>query len=571
MFDLLIRNGTIYDGEGNEPIEGDVGIVGDKISALGPLASAPARQTLDAGGAVVAPGFIDIHSHADLALLHNPMLPPKVLQGVTTEVVGNCGFSPAPTNPTVGSLLQKYVTPTLGETTDPWPWITFGDYESFLEAAKPSLNVAAHVGHGALRILTMGFDCNHASSEQVAVMSHELEWCLEAGAAGFSIGLIYAPGCFANLEEVEALCRVVARFHRIFAVHMRSESDNLLDSVRENLGIARRTQVHLHISHLKASGQANWNQLAQTLDLLDQARREGVEVTCDQYPYVAGSTTMTVLLPQWALEGGVDAMVERLGRREMRDRIRKDYERGIPGWDCLVRANGWENIVVSWAGKDSLKALEGKSLAAVSREMGKDPTETLFELLEELQGNASILVFQQSEENVAAAMRKEYVAVGSDGLHAGVKPHPRLYGTFPRILGRYVRELQVLTLPEAIRKMTSLPADLLGEHLRGRISQGCYADITVFNPLTVADTATFSDPVRFPAGIRHVLVNGVPVVVDGRHTEARPGRVLRSLASRPSGGNRGRHGGMIESLDRLRQSRLIACRPPSFRSGDSRR
>lgn len=528
MFDVLIRNGMIYDGEGNEPIEGDLGITGDKISAIGLLPSALARQTLDAGGAAVAPGFIDIHSHADLALINTPALPAKMLQGVTTEVVGNCGFSPAPTNPTAGPLLQQYVTPTLGATTGPWPWTTFDDYASHLEAAQPSLNVAAHVGHGALRILAMGFVGTQASPGQVAVMARELEQSLEAGASGFSFGLIYAPACFASLEEIETLCRVVARFRRILTVHMRSESDNLLDSIRENLGIARRTGVRLHISHLKASGQANWDQLSQALDLLDRARREGVEVTCDQYPYVAGSTTMTVLLPQWALEGGVDAMVARLGRREMRDRIREDYARGIPGWDCVVRANGWENIVVSWVAKDSLKALEGRTLAAVSKESGKDPAEMLFDLLEELQGNASIVVFQQSEENVAAAMRKEYVAVGSDGLHAGAKPHPRLYGTFPRVLGRYVRELKVLTLPEAIRKMTSLPADLLGERLRGRIRQGCHADITVFDPLTVADTATFSDPVRFPAGIRHVLVNGVPVVVDGRQTEARPGRVLRS-------------------------------------------
>ena len=251
MFDLLIRNGMIYDGEGNEPIEGDLGITGDKISAIGLLPSALARQTLDAGGAAVAPGFIDIHSHADLALINTPALPAKMLQGVTTEVVGNCGFSPAPTNPTAGPLLQQYVTPTLGATTGPWPWTTFDDYASHLEAAQPSLNVAAHVGHGALRILAMGFVGTQASPGQVAVMARELEQSLEAGASGFSIGLIYAPACFASLEEIETLCRVVARFRRILTVHMRSESDNLLDSIRENLGIARRTGVRLHISHLK--------------------------------------------------------------------------------------------------------------------------------------------------------------------------------------------------------------------------------------------------------------------------------------------------------------------------------
>ncbi len=527
MFEVLIRNGMVYDGEGREPMAADLGIAGGRIAAIGPLASAAARHTLDASGAAVAPGFIDIHSHADLALIDTPQLPPKILQGVTTEVVGNCGFSPAPANPTAGPLLQRYVTPILGATPGPWPWTTFDDYLARLEAAAPALNIAAHVGHGALRILAMGFVGTPARPEQVAAMARALEESLEAGAAGLSIGLIYAPACYADLEEIEALCRIVARFGRILTVHMRSESDTLLDAIRENLGIARRTGVHLHLAHLKASGQANWDQLPEALEMLDAARREGVEVTGDQYPYVAGSTTMTVLLPQWALEGGVDAMVERLGRRELRDRIRRDFAQGIPGWDCVVRANGWENILVSWVAQESLKALEGTTLAAASRALGQEPSELLFDALEALQGNASIVIFQQSEENVAAAMRKGYIAVGSDGLHAGARPHPRLYGTFPRVLGRYVRELKTLTLPEAIRKMTSLSADLIGARLRGRIREGCHADIAVFDPLTVADTATFADPVRGPAGIRHVLVNGVPVVVDGRQTAARPGRMLR--------------------------------------------
>jgi dihydroorotase/N-acyl-D-amino-acid deacylase len=356
-------------------------------------------------------------------------------------------------------------------------------------------------------------------------MAAGLEEALAAGCAGLSIGLIYAPACYAEDDEIEALCRVVARSGGYLAVHMRNESDRMAAAVDESLALARRTGVRLQLSHLKASGQANWPQLLPALRAIEAARAEGVSVSCDQYPYVAGSTTITVLLPQWALDGGVDAMLARLRDPAIRDGIRRDFAAGIPGWDCLVRANGWDNILVSWAA-DGGQAFEGRTLADIGHAAG-DPAEALFDLILRLRGQASIVVFQQSEENVEAAMRRPYVAIGSDGLHAGVRAHPRLYGTFPRVLGRYVRERGTLGLAEAVRKMTSLPADVLGRADRGRLAEGCAADVTVFVPEVVADTGTFAEPDRPPRGIRHVVVNGVPVVQDGSHTGARPGAILR--------------------------------------------
>jgi dihydroorotase/N-acyl-D-amino-acid deacylase len=355
-------------------------------------------------------------------------------------------------------------------------------------------------------------------------MRADLAEALAAGCAGLSIGLIYAPACYAADDEIEALCRQVAAGGGYLAVHMRNESDAMLASARENLALARRAGVRLHLSHLKASGQANWPQLAPALAAVEAARAEGQAVTCDQYPYVAGSTTITALLPQWALDGGVEAMLARLPDPGVRVRIRRDFETGIPGWDCLVRANGWDNILVNWAAADAAE-VEGRTLADLARD--GDPAEALFDVILRLRGRASIVVFQQSEDNVELAMGKPYIAIGSDGLHAGAKAHPRLYGTFPRVLGRYVRERRTLGLAEALRKMTSLPADLLGHPERGRIAPGCAADITVFVPEVVTDTGTFAAPDQVPCGIRHVVVNGVPVVQDGLQTGARPGMVLR--------------------------------------------
>lgn len=525
MYDLAIKDGLIYDGLGNEPIKADIGVSGGKIKTIGKIEDGQACKVIKATGEVVSPGFIDFHSHADLALLNQPESYAKVLQGVTTEVIGNCGFSPAPSAPATMDLLRTYLLPTLGKT-DTWNWSTFPEYLAALSAAKPSVNFAALVGHGALRIYAMGFSRSKANARQMDLMKEALTASLEAGAVGLSTGLIYVPACYSDHEELEEFCRILARYGRIFAIHMRNESDMFYESVKENIELARKTGVHLHISHLKSSGEANWNQLEQVLELIESARSEGLKVTCDQYPYIAGSTTINVLFPQWVVEGGIEAMLTRLKDREIRERIKQDFKKGIPEWDSLVRCNGWDNIILNYIGAANYKQFEGFTMRKVAEHMGKEPVEALCDFVMAIHGEASIVVYQQSEENVMKAMKQEYVAIGSDGLHSGVKPHPRLYGTFPRVLSRYVRELKAISLAEAIRKMTSLPAELIGQPLLGRVQEGCFADLTIFNSELIMDTANFDDPAQHPEGIRAVIVNGSPVVLNGEHTSARPGRIV---------------------------------------------
>ena len=525
LYDLAIKDGLIYDGLGNEPFQADIGVADGKIKTIGKIEAGEAYKVIEAAGEVVCPGFIDFHSHADFALLNQPESYAKVLQGVTTEVIGNCGFSPAPSAPETMDLLRTYLLPTLGKT-ETWNWSTFSEYLTALSAAKPAVNFAALVGHGALRIYAMGFSRSKANAEQMDLMKEALIASLEAGAVGLSTGLIYVPACYSDQEELEEFCRILARYDRIFAIHMRNESDMFYASVKENIELARKTGVHLHISHLKSSGEANWNQLEQVLALIESARNEGLNVTCDQYPYIAGSTTINVLFPQWVVEGGIMTMLERLKSREIRERIKQDYQNGIPEWDSLVRCNGWDNIVLNFIGDDDYKQFEGLTMGEVAEQMGKEPVEALCDLVIAIQGEASIVVYQQSEENVIKAMKQEYVAIGSDGLHSGAKPHPRLYGTFPRVLRRYVRELKAISLAEVIRKMTSLPAQLIGQPHLGRVQEGCNADLTVFNLDLIEDTATFKEPAQAPNGIRAVIVNGVPVVLNGEHTLARPGRLV---------------------------------------------
>ena len=527
MYDLVIRGGEICDGTGKVPFVADIGIINSRIVDIGQIDPALARECLDATEATVSPGFIDFHSHADMAILNYPECHSKIMQGVTTEVIGNCGFSASPVNNERLNLLEKYISPMLGTPRCPWTWSTFNEYLSLLESNKHSPNVAAFVGHGTLRIFAMGFSSNAPSSDEMKKMISALEDSLAAGAIGMSIGLIYAPACYADRTEIEELFRVVARFNKLVAVHMRNESDMLIDSVKEMISIAEATGTRLHISHLKASGSANWGKTLQVLELMDDARARGISITCDQYPYTAGSTTINTLLPQWVLEGGVLNMTTRLRQKQVRDKIKHDYEVGISGWDCLVRANGWENIMVSWVGKDSVQHFTGKTLSQIAVELGKDPADALFDLIVEVEGNASIIVFQQSEDDIKRVMQSGYSVIGSDGLYYGIKPHPRLYGTFARVLGRYVRELKVINLQEAIRKMTSLPANIAGLPMRGYIKKGYYADIVVFLPEQIQDLATYTEPSLYPCGIKYVLVNGIPVAVEGAHTGIRPGKVIK--------------------------------------------
>jgi len=526
MFDVIIKGGNIIDGTGKPSFWADVGIVGDRIRQIGNLNGSPAKKTIDAEGLVVCPGFVDIHSHADVVLLREPLNKPKVMQGVTTEVIGNCGFSLAPVNKERKKMLREYVVPILGETGSPWNWSSMSEYLHQLTENNVGVNVASYVGHQALRIAVMGFDNRGPTEEEVERMKNLLTQSLQEGAIGFSTGLIYSPGSYADTDELIQLCEVVVKEGGIYTTHIRNESDEIVESVKEALDIGKRTGVPIHISHLKICGKKNWNKIDTVLNLILQAKREGLDVTCDIYPYLAGSTMLTALLPPWALEGGVEVLTKRLGRNEVRQKIKKDFTCGIKGWDNIVRSAGWENIFISWVHSEQNKDLEGKNLCEVAEFRGKEPAKALFDLLIEEKGRATMVVFQQSEENMRRIMQQPITMFGTDGIYLGEKPHPRLYGTFPRILGKYVREERLLSLEEAIYKMTYLPSQRLGFADRGAVKEKYFADIVILNPDKIKDRATYKNPEQYPEGIEYVLISGKVVVEKGKHTGSLPGKVL---------------------------------------------
>jgi N-acyl-D-amino-acid deacylase len=523
-FDILIKGGTVVDGTGAPATVTDVAIIGDRIQAVGALGHAEAARVIDVAGAVVAPGFIDMHSHGDFVLPGLPTADSKVHQGFTLEVVGNCGASPAPLTP---ARRQDVIdTAALTVPALEWEWTTFRSYLERLTGEGVSVNVAPLVGHGTIRILGMGTGDARATAGQLEAMQAEVRKAMDEGAVGLSTGLIYAPGMFADTDEVVRLARVAGEAGGFYASHIRGEGDTLLEAIAEAIEIGRRAQVAVQISHLKAAGRANWPKMARAIDLIETARAEGLDVTADMYPYPAGSTSLATLLPAWARVGSRDALLARLADPTERARIREALEgRG------LARDAEWDGIVIS--GCPATPEHEGRTVAAIAADRGVTPSQAVVEILREAQGEADMILFMMSEENVALGLRCPWVMIGSDGEgraatgpYATGKPHPRNYGTCPRFLGRYVREERIVSLEEAIRRMTSLPARKLGLRDRGLLQPGHLADVVVFDPATIADTATFADPHRYPDGIRWVLVNGQPVIAAGQHTGARPGRVV---------------------------------------------
>ena len=530
MLDLLIRNGTVFDGSGRPGFVADVAIEGNRIVHIGRLESAVARQVIDATGKAVAPGFIDIHTHSELPLLVDGRAMSKVMQGVTLEVVGNCGTSPGPRTPVVEARLRA-LAPADDELQQ-WTWQTTGEFMDKLQQRGIALNVAFLVGHGSLRTAVMGTEQRPPTPVELRQMQERLRLELEQGALGLSTGLIYAPSMYAQTEELIALARVLREMGRIYASHIRGEGDTVAEAIDEAITIGRQTGVPVQISHLKATGRQNWGRAPALLRLLEQARGDGIDVMADQYPYVASSTTLTAVLPPWALSGGIPQLLRRLQDPTQRALIRQQITEDVDGWVPLLRGCTFADLIIASFAPDP--SLEGQSLADIAAQRGLDPSELTLQLLEEAGGEVSIIRFAMSEEDVRTILQHPLVMVGSDGsalaadgpLSRG-KPHPRAYGTFPRVLGHYVRDERVLSLPEAVRKMTALPAMRLGLKERGRLVAGYRADIVVFDPATVAERATWANPHQYPCGIEWVLVNGVPVVAHGQHTGARPGRVLR--------------------------------------------
>ena len=526
MDDLLIRGGEILDGTGGPSGRADVGVRDGRIVAVADGYAVPARRVIDATGLAVAPGFIDIKTHSDWTLPLNPRAESKIRQGVTTEVIGHCGYTVAPALPGRVDALREYLGPSA-------PWLPFREttFAQYLDTfPATSVNVAAMVGHNTLRLMAMGLADRAPAPAELATMRDLLEEALAAGAIGLSSGLFTAPGCWASAEEMHALAACLRPRGAGYATHLRNESDRIVESVREAIALGERCRVHVQIVHLKLSGTDNWGGASTLLAEIEAARDRGVRIDCDQYPYTAASNPLRNLLPAWVQEGGVAPMLGRVGRADVRDRIRGEIAaRGLASWG---RIPSWDAVRIALAPHHPDWA--GRTIAELARERQRDPLDTLCDLLGEDRGATRIIIESISEDDVRTLLRAPFVLVGSDGYALapyGVtsqgRPHPRTYGTFPRVLGRYVRELGVLSLPQAVFKMTGGPAAALDLRDRGLLREGYRADLTIFDPRTVAERATYDDPHRYPDGIPCVIVNGEVVIDAGEHTGALPGRVLR--------------------------------------------
>jgi N-acyl-D-aspartate/D-glutamate deacylase len=528
MFDILIKQATIVDGSGAPGRQADAGIRSGRFQAVEHRIDAPARRIIDAQGLVLTPGFIDMHSHSDTALLDDPRAEVKLRQGVTAEVVGNCGASLAPLEPDSRDLVVKDVISNPNLSGHSISWLSFGEYASVLEARGLSIDVLGLVGHGTLRTTVMGFSPAAPDARQLEHMKSLLADALTQGASGLSTGLIYAPGCFAETRELIELAKVAGRLGKIYTSHMRNEAEGIFDALDETIRIGREADVPVHVSHLKLAGYRNWHLAAEVVETIETARRRGVDITCDVYPYFRSQTTMLALLPPWSLEGGVPALLSRLQTSENRDRIIGEMIDGVPGWENMYHNAGWDKIFVTAVKNKANKPMEGRSVSRLAAESGQDPFHFVLSLIQTEEGAVSIVSESMREDNVARFLALPYAMVGSDGSPTAGKPHPRLYGTFPRVIRRFVRELAVLTLEEAVHKMTGLTAARLGLGDLGGIRVGHRANAVLFDPRNFADTATFEEPRQYPVGVHMVIVNGEVVFENAGHTGSAPGEFLRT-------------------------------------------
>jgi len=497
------------DGTGAAARRADVGVREGRIAAVGELSGWSAEVTLEAAGLVVAPGFIDMHTHSDLALLINPRAESKVRQGVTTEVIGQCGFSPAPALRGAKDAI-RVLFGEWAEEVD-WTWGGFGDYVEALRGKGTSVNVVPVVGHGVLRAGVMGQERRAAGRSEMAEMEALVRAAMEEGAFGVSTGLTYVPGMFADTEELVAVARPAAEAGGVYFSHIRGERETLLEAVGEAVEVGRRTGASVEISHLKAEGRGNWGKTAAALDAIERAREEGVEVSFDAYPYTAWNTSLAQLLPAWAREGGAEAIVGRLRDSAVRARVREELAA-----EAAADAGRWERRLLASVETDANRPLQGKTIAEIAGARGEAAEEVVMELLVEERAQAGMVGFGMCEEDVRRVLSHPAGVVGSDsaaqapyGVLGKSHPHPRTYGTFARVLGHYVREEKLFSLEEGVAKMTGRPAAKLGLSDRGRIAPGMAADIVVFDAEMVAERATYEAPHQYAAGVRYVMVNGV--------------------------------------------------------------
>jgi N-acyl-D-amino-acid deacylase len=520
-FDLLITNARIIDGTGRPSVTGSVGVRDGRIAGVGRVSGA-ATRTVDAGGKVLAPGFIDPHSHSDLTLLTDGNAESKIRQGVTTEVIGESG-SVAPRKPGAGQ-----------------EWTDFTGYFAAIERSKAAVNLLSYVGLGQVREYVMGNDERAPTPNELEKMSGLVSDAMKQGAYGVSTGLIYSPNAYATLDELVALSRPASAAGGLYASHLRYDGAKLREGLEEAIAIGERARLPVHVFHLKVTGAKNFGRMKEVIAIVEAAKKRGVEFSADQYPYVASSTGLSQTIPPWAHEGGGAKLAERLKDPATRARIRKEMDDPNPTWENrLISAGTWHNVQLASIGSrteapSAYKKYEGMRVDDAAKAAGKDPYDFVFELLIAQRGSVGCVWFIIDENDLKLAMKQPWVSVGSDGsalatsgpLRAGV-PHPRNFGTFPRVLGKYVREEHVIPLEQAVHKMSGLTASQLHITDRGLIKTGLAADLVIFDPATVADRATFTDPFQYPVGIPTVIVNGRVVLDNGRHTGERPGIIIR--------------------------------------------
>lgn len=527
-FDIVIKNGSIIDGTGKDRFNADIGIIGDKIEKIGDIDILEAKKVIDAEDRIVCPGFIDTHSHSSLLIFKDPFLTPKIRQGITTELVAQDGMGPAPIDDANLSPWIKAMKGLEGKFDIEWTWRSVADYLEIADKLDLGPNIAYLAPHGNIRIISMGLDNRKPTENEMELMKKNLAKCIEEGAFGMSTGMIYPPCIYAETNELIELGKILNEKGAVYVTHQRNEGDNILDSMDETLAIGRESGCKIHFSHFKINGKKNWHKLEDVFDKLDRAKKDGISVSFDQYPYIAGSTMMSVILPPWVHDGGTDKLLERLGQADMRNQMKEDIKNGIEGWENYIDFAGLDGILVTFVKSQKNEHLVGKSLTEVGKAMGKDPIDAIFDLIFEEENIVGMINFHGTEEIVKKIMNRPEQNVGTDGIIGG-KPHPRLYGTYPRFLGKYVRDEKMFSLETAINKMTGKAADVIGLVDRGILKEGLAADIVIFDAESIIDRGDYINPNQFPVGIDYVFVNGKSLVTKGAPTPQKAGKVLKSI------------------------------------------
>jgi len=528
-FDVVIKNGTVYDGTGSEGHKADVAIRGDRIVGVGDFQNSSATNVIDAHGLAVAPGFINMLSWSTESLIQDGRSQSEIRQGVTTEIMGE-GESMGPVNDRVRQYMLKQQTDIKYDI----PWNTLVEYLQYLQKRGVSCNIASFIGATTIRENVIGFEDKEPTPQQMDEMRELVRKEMEAGALGIGSALIYPPAFYAKTEELIELCKVAAKYQGKYISHMRSEGNQLLEAFDELLRISREAHIPAELYHIKALGQKNWGKMDTLLARIDAARKEGLPIRANMYTYIAGGTGLDACLPPWTQDGGYPELLKRLRDPEIRKKIAAEVKVDSDKWENLyLGAGSPDRIVLSDFTSEKLKPLDGKSLAEIAKIRGKDPVETIMDLLSENEARIGAMYFLMSEENVRKEITKPWISFGSDeasqapeGVFLKSTPHPRAYGTFARVLGKYARDEKLVTLPEVIRRLSALPATNLGLDHRGFLKEGMFADVVVFDPATIADHATFENPAQYATGMKNVFVNGREVLKDGEHTGAKPGRAL---------------------------------------------